>query len=93
MKCYSCKTELDINPRLKMNKDEECPKCRQDLRCCKMCDFFDPKIYNECRETSAERVVDKQKKNFCDYFILTTQEQRAADANSVLDAAKSLFKN
>jgi len=58
-----------------------------------MCDFYDPKIYNECRETSAERVVHKEKKNFCDYFILTTQTQRTADANSVIDAAKSLFKN
>ncbi len=32
------------------------------------CRFYDETAYNECSEPSAERVVDKEKSNFCDYF-------------------------
>lgn len=35
-----------------------------------MCIYYDPKSYNECRESSADRVLDKEKDNFCDYFSL-----------------------
>jgi hypothetical protein len=30
--------------------------------------FYDPHAYNECREVSAERIIDKERANFCDYF-------------------------
>ena len=33
-----------------------------------MCSFYDPKAYNECREPNADRIVDKEKANFCDYY-------------------------
>ncbi len=45
-----------------------CEKCGAWLRCCLACTHHDPAAYNECREPSAERVVEKASSNFCDYF-------------------------
>jgi hypothetical protein len=45
-----------------------CDSCAAVLKCCLNCRFHDPSAYNECRELSAERVVDKGASNFCDYF-------------------------
>lgn len=33
------------------------------------CRFYDKGTYNNCREPRAERVVDKDRANFCDYFV------------------------
>ncbi|MBF0341324.1 MAG: hypothetical protein HQL95_10245 [Magnetococcales bacterium] len=40
----------------------------KDTRVCLNCRFHDPGSYNECRETVAERIVDKDKANFCEEF-------------------------
>ena len=45
-----------------------CRQCGADLRCCNNCRFYDASAYNECAEPSAERVVEKDRANFCDYF-------------------------
>jgi hypothetical protein len=62
------------------------------LHCCRMCKFFDPKVYNECHETNAERIVDKEKANFCDYFVLTDGKNPGTNKEELIDAAASLFK-
>lgn len=91
LKCIFCSAELTYTAGSKLGFQEECPKCLRDLHCCKMCQFYHPQSYNECKESSAERVVDKEKKNYCDYFIL-------GDANSgkpeqdAMSAAEALFK-
>jgi hypothetical protein len=35
---------------------------------CLNCEFYEPTYNNQCRETQAARVVDKDRANFCDYF-------------------------
>ncbi|MEN6508059.1 MAG: hypothetical protein ABFD63_04640 [Smithella sp.] len=32
------------------------------------CVFYERGVYNDCRENQAERVVDKNRSNFCDFF-------------------------
>lgn len=92
--CYSCQKPLDLAPEAKIGKSEECPYCFASLRCCKMCGFFDPKSYNECREPSAERIVEKEKANFCDFFSLSNSSQGGgSDKEDLLAAAKALFKD
>jgi hypothetical protein len=58
-----------------------------------MCQFYDQKAYNDCRESSADRVQDKEKANFCDYFKIGSSsnnpDQERLDA---LAKAASLFK-
>ena len=40
------------------------------MRCCRNCAHHDEAYHNQCRETQAERQVDKERGNFCDYFRL-----------------------
>jgi hypothetical protein len=47
------------------------------------------KSYNECREPQAERVVDKEKSNFCDFFT-PRRSGAAAGAPSKDDLLKKL---
>lgn len=50
-------------------RSDVCSGCMKDTRVCLNCRFHDPGSYNECRENIAERIVDKEKSNFCDFFM------------------------
>lgn len=91
MICFHCKKEVKIEGTV--GRREECPHCRSDLHVCMNCSFYDRGSYNECREPQADRVQEKERANFCDYF------QAAQKGNSVEDQkakqralAESLFK-
>jgi hypothetical protein len=62
---------------------------------CLNCRFFDVRAYNQCREPQAERVTEKDKANFCEYFSFRdsssppSQEDERRKAKEKLDA---LFK-
>lgn len=90
--CFKCQAVLALIPNTNISRTEECPSCRADLHICKMCDLYDPKHYNECKESQADRITDKEKKNFCDYFKLTMRSQGKSAAQSAMDAANALFK-
>jgi hypothetical protein len=70
-----------------------CPRCRGDLRACRQCRFYDPAVADACRETEAERVADKTRANFCDYFAAADEPLRpAATVTSPRDALDRLFR-
>ncbi|NGZ06294.1 MAG: hypothetical protein G8237_08050 [Magnetococcales bacterium] len=50
-------------------RSDTCSGCMKDTRVCLNCRFHDAGSYNECRESVAERIVDKEKSNFCDHFM------------------------
>lgn len=57
------------------------------------CTHYEPARYNECTEPVADRVVDKEKGNFCDYFKPGSRANSGQDAKSAaLKAAEALFK-
>lgn len=91
--CHKCNVALDLAEGAKIGVKESCEKCLADLHCCKMCKFYDPNSYNECKEMSADRVVDKEKFNYCDYFLIGDSKNSKDDAKSALDAANALFKD
>lgn len=92
--CYSCQKILDLDPAAKILKAEECPHCYASLHCCKMCHFYDPQVYNECKESNAERIVEKEKANYCDYFILKGGQGSGSNSkDDLVNLANSLFKN
>jgi len=64
--CHACGHGSNFEASL--GRQDLCPECRAYLHCCMNCRFYDPSAYNECRETMAERVVEKETANFCDYF-------------------------
>jgi len=91
--CFNCNKALELSPAQKIHRSEECPYCYANLHSCKMCDFYDTSAYNECRENSADRIVEKEKANFCDFFILKGGGGGNPAADDALAAAKALFKN
>ncbi|MFN8791283.1 MAG: hypothetical protein ACK5Y2_07495 [Bdellovibrionales bacterium] len=89
--CFNCQTSL--SPQEPISRHEECPKCREDVRCCRNCQFYDPKVYNECRETQAERILEKHRANLCDFFRPQLGPSTGlSESQKALDAAEALFK-
>jgi len=66
MWCRACGEEIPVHGRVPFR--ERCPKCDAPLHACLNCRFHDPGAYNQCRENRAERQVDKQRENRCEYF-------------------------
>ena len=91
-KCYHCQKSIPVFGQFKITRTEECPYCTWSLHCCKMCKFFDPKVYNECIESNADRVVDKEKANFCDYFTLSDGSSSGPSKEDLISSADALFK-
>lgn len=87
--CFSCGESSTFQERIGLR--EECEKCSSDLHVCKNCRFYDPGAYNECKESSADVVLEKERANFCDYFEAgsgTYEESKKAD---LLAQAEALF--
>jgi len=88
--CQKCKKE--IKDDFFVGRETQCPSCGADLRCCINCSFYQPGSYNDCRESQAEKVTDKSRSNFCDYFLFIQTSETGADADSKINAKlESLF--
>jgi len=86
--CRACAAELDFEDPI--GRSQRCPKCGSDLRCCLNCRHYDTSSYNDCAEPSAERVLEKDRANFCDYFSaaaarMTTKVAESSDRLLDLD--------
>lgn len=89
--CFKCRKEVAVGRG--PARGEECPFCSTDLKACMNCKHFDRGSYNECRETQAERVTDKEKSNFCDHFVYmesTVEALQKKGADPVADPLKDL---
>jgi predicted RNA-binding Zn-ribbon protein involved in translation (DUF1610 family) len=69
--CFSCGGALDEIGRVYRNT--LCPHCGADVKVCLNCRFYDPSAHWQCRETIPEAVRDKDRANFCDYFVLAAE--------------------
>jgi hypothetical protein len=93
--CYACGTSITRGEPIP--RDLACEACGSDVRCCRNCRFYDVTRSKECRESEAELVTDKTRRNFCEFFELSDRASaggaspvdRAAEARAKLDA---LFK-
>ncbi|MBF0309973.1 MAG: hypothetical protein HQL56_10635 [Magnetococcales bacterium] len=63
--CWHCHHILEVS---EFGRGSTCSACGRSNRACRNCHFFDESLYNGCRENRAERVVDKETGNFCDFF-------------------------
>ena len=89
-RCWYCSAELT---HIDYGRQDSCPKCGRDTRVCKNCGFFDPAVHNQCHETQADRVVDKERSNFCDYFKPGSGLGGSGPTKDALkSAADALFK-
>jgi phage terminase large subunit GpA-like protein len=94
VRCHACGDEIALGPAERVGFRDECPRCSADLHTCCNCAHCDPTAYNECRESSAERVLEKERANRCDYFTPgrgTAEEAASARAGALADLEK-LFR-
>ncbi|MEZ4814617.1 MAG: hypothetical protein R3A80_05355 [Bdellovibrionota bacterium] len=93
-KCFKCQENLESYLVSKVSRQDTCPKCGQDIRCCKNCSFYEPNAHWECREEVSEHILDKEKSNFCDFYKLGATHTGASSKNKsdLMSAAEALFK-
>ncbi|MCX7026297.1 MAG: hypothetical protein NT061_02135 [Spirochaetes bacterium] len=67
--CYFCGeiVSLDRVPGF----GETCPTCGKDMHVCLMCSFYSPQARWACHETIETQVLEKDKRNYCDFFMLS----------------------
>ncbi|RMF21806.1 MAG: hypothetical protein D6760_08675 [Deltaproteobacteria bacterium] len=87
--CYACGLEHTYDTTL--SRRATCDRCSAELHCCRNCRFYEPGAYNDCREPSAERVVDKEASNFCDLFEPAAGPSTGS-ASSAKDDLERLFR-
>lgn len=94
MFCFSCNLQIEVPAGGRIGFRDECESCDSDLHVCKNCVFYDTSAYNECREPNAERLLDRDRANRCDYF--SPGEEAGVDGSEAKRSAKSgldeLFK-
>ena len=94
MRCFACDAQVVLASGERVAFRDTCTRCGRDLHVCRNCAHHDPSAYNECRETSAERVSDRERANRCDYFAPGDQagSSRADERGKARDALDALFK-
>lgn len=82
--CPSCSTKHTFDGALTFR--EECERCAADLHVCLTCRFYDRYVENECRETEAEYVSQKDRRNLCEYY---KPREQADGQGGEVDAARA----
>ncbi|MGH0037017.1 MAG: hypothetical protein ACQGVK_18485 [Myxococcota bacterium] len=94
MRCFACETPLELATGERIGFRETCDRCGADLHVCRNCRHHDPSAYNECRESNAERVGDRERANRCDYFEPSDGGRKGVEGGrqQALADLESLFK-
>ncbi len=91
--CYRCGTSLAALS-LPLSRQDECPECGVYLHVCRMCEHYDASVPRQCREDGAEDVTDKERSNFCDWFVPTDMAfdvARKSQADAARQSLDALF--
>ena len=92
MKCFVCNVGVELASDARVGFRDCCDHCGADLHICRNCRFYDPAAYNECRESSAERVADAESSNRCDWFEASDLGGADGKRTSALADLDALFK-
>ncbi len=87
--CWSCSANLTA---LDYGRQDICRKCGRDTKVCKNCEHYEPGAHNDCRESQADRVVEKERSNFCDYFKPSSRSGGTSNRDAAKAAAEALFR-
>lgn len=76
-----------------MPRNATCSACGFDLKLCLTCIYYDESAHQQCLETEAEWVKDKEQANFCDYFSPCTSDEhmKKKNTNDIKNQLESLF--
>lgn len=89
--CHKCSAELEIDKRVAVSREAECPSCKADVKACLNCRFYDKGKSSQCAEPRAEYTANKERANFCSFFEL--KEGGKAKGDSAKRNAADLFKD
>ena len=94
MNCFGCGSNVAPASGERIGFRDECAHCGADLHVCSNCAHHDPAAYNECRESSAERVGDRECANRCEWFRPDSGAGRnpSGEDDETLSALDALFK-
>ena len=65
--CWNCGVALDDLPR-PISRHAACPRCFNELHCCRLCRHYDPAQTMRCGEDRADPPLNKENANFCDFY-------------------------
>lgn len=88
-RCHRCGAALAPD---RPSRRDACAACGADVRVCLNCRFHAPGMNGECREPAAERVAEKERANFCEFFAFGPGAaplrggEEGAGARAALDA-------
>jgi len=88
MNCWKCGTAFESLEFNKIYRSDSCSDCNSDLHVCKNCQFYAPGHHNECQETQAEWVSEKERSNFCDYFQVSEKDHKGLQKKSSVSKGK-----
>jgi hypothetical protein len=90
--CWRCGASLHDEP-LPLARESTCRGCGADLHVCRLCEYYDTRVANDCREPIADKVTNKVKSNFCGYLRPRPHAYNAADpaALGARQGLESLF--
>jgi hypothetical protein len=92
MNCWHCARKIEVLAGDRIGFRDECPGCGRAMHSCRNCGFYDPAYNNSCRETMAERVVDKERFNFCEYFVPGDAAVKPPAKTGAQNKLEALFK-
>ncbi len=91
--CWQCGGGLTA---LDYGRESECPGCHKPTHSCRNCRHYAPGRANECMEPQVERVIDKSRANFCEWFEPAQNPNPAGgapDVDALRGAAEALFRS
>lgn len=89
--CHSCGVgnELPGPP----GRRDVCSGCGAELRCCLQCKLYQGEVLPPCKEPLADVPRDRDRANFCEYFVVGSgARKQASDAEKAKAAFEALFK-
>jgi hypothetical protein len=89
--CWSCKKSSEMIT--KVYRSHTCEHCGMARLSCRNCKFYDRYASNECTEPMAEYVHNKERANFCDYFVYGgADDGQASKQDEAKAKLEALFK-
>ena len=89
--CHKCSYIFSFNEVL--SRTSSCENCHSDLKVCLNCSFFDIRASKQCLENQTSLVSDKEKANFCEWFVPSqTEKEKNCQKQKKLSELGKLFK-
>ena len=90
--CWSCGESASEHP-MPISTYAECSSCNAHLHVCRMCGHWDSQIRTSCKEARAEDIRDREKANFCEWFLPQSTAPIVNEKAIKKKAARSQLQN